>query len=212
MTLYAQWGTELLPKVDTVLQRTCEPANAWFNGRKVSYKTNANGVPVWSCRTAANGTLAYISAKDSGHILAETFCMWNRPYLTMFGSNDNAQTYRSQLLDGTYDFEKDPGRIFISWSMFDGDTTLTQFRKMANRKTSSDVFNTVKAKYNTRTTAVYGGSCIIVYDKDANGELVGKYAGSLYYNNSSSFLQYYLVGIDPSGPDYGKTVSKTISY
>ncbi len=214
VTLYARWENvnKILPKADNVLKKTCEPANAWFNGRKVSSKTGADGRYIWSCSTLANGTLAKITAMDSGLIIAETFCMWSRPDLTVYGGYNGTQTYRSQLLDGTYDFKKDPGKVFISWDMFDSNTSLTKFRKTVNRNTSSDVFDEVKAKYNFRATSTYGGSCIIVYDKNANGELIGKYAGSLYYNNSSSYLQYYLVGIDPSGPDYGKTISKTIAY
>ena len=222
VTLYAQWQLavtdgEELTRACNILRRTGEPLHLKKQNQNVSYKYDANGSPLWSIGTRANGTWQYIHAYDpaTGWIeLGATYCSaWGTPYITMSSSNDLAETFRSELLDGTYDFNNDPGNVYIAWSMYSSDTTKADFQKMINNKISDEVFDAVIAKYNAWATSTYGASCVIVYGKDSDGKLIGKYAGSVYYNQVTNATICHLVGINPKNTaDYGITTNETLIY
>lgn len=218
VTLYAQWKSKedkLIADINMILRRTGEPAYNWHNNKKVSYKVDSAGKNLWACQTTANGALGFITAYDNGKAISATYCRWNEPYLTMKDKTDttDAYNYRLALADGTYDFKNDPAKVIIGWAMYTSDTKKADFQKMINNKISDKVFDEVLLKYNGRTVMSFGGSCIIVYGKDANGNLIGRYAGSVYYNNAANATQYYLVGIDPNNTaDYGKVISNTLLY
>ena len=220
--LYAQWGMNVsdkkeLEKVFSILARTCEPLYLKRQNNNPSAKYDSGGAPVWTISTRANGTWKYVNAYDPTNrwsCMGSTYCSaWSTPYLTMSVMDDNAETFRSQLLNGTYDFKNDPGYVLVGWSMYSSSTTKSDFQKMINNKISDEAFDAAIAKYNARTSSVYGGSCVIVYGKDTDGKLIGKYAGSIYYNNASNAAMCYFVGINPKNiDDYGKTTSKTVFY
>ena len=199
------------------MTRTCEPIYLKKQNHNPIAKYDADGAPIWTIGTRANGTWKYVNAYDPASrwsCFGSTYCSpWSTPYLTMSVQDDNAETYRSQLLDGTYNFKTDPGYVLVAWSMFTSDTTKTAFQKMINGKISDDVFNEVLAKYNAWATSTYGASCVIVYGKDSDGKLIGKYAGSVYYNNASNAAICHFVGINPkNSADYGKVTNKTLIY
>ena len=221
VVLYAQWQLNVTDKTELnraceIIRRTGEPLYKKLHGESVSYKHDADGRTIWSVSTRANGVWQYIYANEpnSWNTLGVTYCSgYGSPFLTMASNDSSAETYRSALLDGTYDFNNDPGDVYIGWSMYTSSTEKAAFQKMINNKISDDVFDAALAKYNGRTTSVYGGSCVIVYGKDSDGKLIGKYAGSVYYNNASNATVCYFVGINPkNSADYGKTVTQTLVY
>lgn len=222
VTLYAQWKLSVTDSKDLsraceILRKNGEPLYLKLQGQNVSYKRASDGTPIWSVATRANGVWNWIYSYDSVsayNSLAATYCSgWGTPYISMSAAYDDAEAYRSALLDGTYDFKNDPGNVYIGWSMYGSSTEKADFQKAINNKISDTVFNEVKSKFNARTNSTYGGSCVIIYGKDSNGNLIGKYAGSVYYNNASNATVCYFVGINPKNTaDYGKTVSKSLIY
>lgn len=222
VTLYAQWQLavtdgEELTRACSILRRTGEPLHLKKQNQNVSSKYDSEGAPIWTIGTRANGTWQYITAYDPASrwsTLGVTYCSaWSTPYITMSSAYDLAETYRSELLDGTYDFKNDPGNVYIAWSMYSSDTTKADFQKMINNKISDEVFEAVIAKYNAWATSTYGASCVIVYGKDSDGKLIGKYAGSVYYNQVTNATICHLVGINPKNTaDYGITTNETLIY
>ena len=223
VTLYAQWIIKVSDKkeletVCKILGRTCEPLYLKLQGNNPSAKyNNDTGAPVWTISTRANTTWQYINAYDpsnSWSCLGSTYCSGSSsPLLTMSVQDEKGGDYRDQLRNGTYDFKSDPGRALVAWTMFTSETTKAAFQKMINNKISDEVFNAVIAKYNARVTPTCGASCVIVYGKDTDGKLIGKYAGSIYYNNASNAAICSFIGINPKNTaEYGKLVSKTVIY
>lgn len=215
ITLYAQWidrdQSELI-EAKEILRLTCAPAYQWWNNNKVTLRRDASGRIVWSCGTTANGVLKTIQVYNNQYSISASTCcdQWGDVNLTVSG--DQSGLTNASLKDGTYDFKTDPNKVLIGWSMFKDTTTKAQFNAMANQKVSDTVYQEVLKKYNSYTSGLYGGSCVIIYGKSSDGTLVGKYAGSVYYSRSSTSAEYYLVGINPSGSDYGKTVTGTLKY
>ena len=219
ITLYAQWYRNVsdkkeLEKAVSIIGRTCEPIYLKLHDNNPSAKyNNDTGALIWTISTRANGTWQYVNAYDPANsmsCMASTYCSsYNSPLLTMSVQNDNGGNYRDQLRNGTYDFKGDPGHALIGWSMFTSETAKADIRKMINNTISDEVYNAVISKY----SSTYGTSCVIIYGKDTDGKLIGKYAGSVWYNYASNAAICNFVGINPKNvEEYGKSISKTAFY
>lgn len=221
VTLYAIWKSKftdsaVLEDSLETLKRTCQPANKWHNGVNPSYTVGSNGQTIWSCRTTANGALGTIIAKGRNETnIGYTSCRWNEPILTSTqeNSSDEGYEYQKSIIEGTYDFDKDPAKIKIGWFMYTDETSKSAFQKMINNKISDDVFNEAIAKFNYMTSMQMGNSVNIIYGRNSKDKLIGMFAGSVYYNWATDCFSYYLVGINPENEEYyGKVTSGSIDY
>ena len=198
-----------------ILSRTGEPAKLWkFKNQKSSSKSGKNGT-LWSIVTNANGTISYIALYNDYVSLGRSYCLYNIPVVTASGTGGSS--VRSAIMDGTYDFKNDPNGLLVGWSVFTSSTSKAEFEKMINNTISDSAFEAVHRKAANSsgyyTNSSMGGSCIIVYGKDTNGALIGKYAGVISYNMADNGCAYELVGINPENEThYGMMTADTQGY
>ena len=203
---------ELLETVKVILARTCEPLYRKLQGNDPSRKNEASGKPVWSVAKNLNGTMNYINAygDSSWESISSTYCMYSAPTVTVKYVLSSSANIRDSLRDGSYDFKTDPSYVIIGWSMWTSDTTKAEMQKMLNTAISDDIFNQLKT-YKSLSSS--GRSVVIVYGKNAAGELCGKYAGFINYNAASNAAAYTLVGVDPDNTEiYGEMFSGYAAY
>ena len=203
---------KLIETVKVILARTCEPLYRKLQGIDLARKNAPSGQPIWSVAKNLNGTINYINAygEDSWEPISSTYCMYSAPVVTVKYLLGSYADIRDSLRNGSYDFTKDPSYVIIGWSMWTSDTTKAEMQKMLNTKISDDIFNRLKT-YKSLSSS--GRSVVIVYGKNAAGELCGKYAGLINYNAASDAAAYTLVGVDPENTEiYGEMFSGYAAY
>ena len=207
---------ELLEQIKTILSRTGEPLYRKLKGNEPKQRIDsATYKPFWQVVYNKNGTINYISAygKDSWNSIGETFCMNNQPTATSKYLLSGTSGIRDSLRDGTYDFKKDPKYVIIGWSMWGTGSTKTDLEKRLNEEISDSVFNQLIEYSSSGTANSSGGSVCIIYGKNANGELCGKYEGVISFNSVSNGTTYDIIGTDPGNKGiYGKRFSGTAAY
>ena len=207
---------ELLEQVKTILSRTGEPLYRKLKGNEPKQKIDSfTNKLLWQVVYSKNGTIYHISAyeKDSWDCISETYCMYNLPTATTKYLQSDTAGIRDSLRDGSYNFKNDPKYVIIGWSMWGTDTTKTELEKRLNEEISDTVFNQLIEYSSSGAATRSGGSVSIVYGKNADGELCGKYAGVISYNSVSNGTTYDFIGTDSRNTEiYGKRFSGTAMY
>ena len=206
---------ELLTKFKNILAGTGEPLYQKLQGKSPRSKTDSEGRTIWSISENANGTINYISINERGtyNTTGNTYCMYSSPSITFGGNVSSASTIRSTLMDGSYDFANDPSEVIVGWGMWNKDTTKDALEKMINGKISDEIYNKLIEYSQAWTATRAGGSVVIVYGKDSNGNLVGRYAGHISYNTASNAATYTLMGIAEDNKEtYGVANSGSAAY
>lgn len=194
---------EELDDAKRILSKTGKPLNMRRNGNNVSYQTDSSGATVFSLGYSANGVLSNIKVYSGYQMLAYTACNpWGSPAVTC--STDTSADLRDSVMNGSYNFKKDPSNLLVIWGSWSPDTSKADFQKMINGKVSDEVFKSViDTDSNTYWfSASGGGSTVIIYGKNKKGELVGKFAGVVSYNMTSNALYFRVKGINKEYPEY----------
>lgn len=203
-----------LAAIKQILGCTGEPLHERFQNNKVSVKRSSSGLTIWSVGTSANGVVKNIKVyNDTGSMTGYTYCnAWGSPSVTY---SKEVQSDHSSLKDGSYSFASDPSGVLAGWGMWNASTTQEEFHKMINSSISAEVFELVKETFSNSFyfSASGGGSTIILYGKDPQGQLIGKYAGVVSYNMSSNSLYFRVKGINPGNTDdYGKNFYEELTW
>ncbi len=202
----------LLNKATNILSRTCEPLHLILQGEDPSSKSSAQGL-TWSVNRNFNGTVKSVEAFVDGVNLSQTYCIYNSPALTLAGSSDSAMDVRSNLMDGTYNFNSDPDEAIIGWSMWNKDSTKADIEKMFNCKISDDVYKKLIEFSQSWVVNRAGGSVVVIYGKNDNGVLTARYAGSVTWNMADNAAVYSFIGVASDNKDaYGKSFSGNAIY
>lgn len=194
---------EELEDAKRILSKTGKPLNMRRNGYYVSSQTDSSGATIFSLGFSANGVVSNIRVYSGYQMLAYSACNpWGTPVVTC--STDTSADLRDSVMDGSYNFKKDPSNLLVIWGSWSPDTSKADFQKMINGKVSDEVFKSViDTDFNTYTfSASGGGSTVIIYGKNKNGELVGKFAGVISYNMASNALYFRVKGINKEYPEY----------
>ncbi len=195
---------ELFAKTKTILARTCDPLYQRQQGMNPKSKYGEIW-PIWSVSLHANSSINYITAyeMDSTDVIGLTYCMYSKPAITL--SKYEGSYVRDSLLDGSYDFENDPSGVIIGWSMFDTNTSKDELEKRINGKITDELFEKLNKSYTSY-------KAVIIYGKNADGVLTGRYAGFVDYSGAKT-ISYSLYGVasDNAG-SYGELISGKISY
>ena len=203
--------SELLTTIDDIISKTCNPLYQYKNGKRPSVQNDASGNKIWSVGTSANGVLYRIKAYKNVNVIGNTYCDgWGLPVVTLL--SEDGEGVRKEIKNGTYDFKKDPSKLIIGWRMWDSDTTKEEMETMINSKISDEIYEKLLNKYNSYWDT-QGSPVVIIYGKNADGKLIGKYAGTIEYNLYSNAVSYTLFGTDSSNKDeYGKIVTSSVKY
>jgi len=131
----------------------------------------------------ANGTLNYMAFIP---ILARANFTYDLP-MTICSAPTNPHT---SVLNGTYDFEIDPSNLIVYFGILPS-TTLDGLRTIANNPAiTAELLSMMLLNSNRNLN-------MVVYGKDKNGVLIGKYLG---YPSSTSITYWR---IDPDDPEFG---------
>lgn len=200
---------ELLEKFELILSHSCEPMYLKLQGQSVSSKRDSCGDYIYSIDFNANGTVKYIDALAGWVSLGSTYCQYSAsPYITFGGKPDNAMDIRDSVRDGTYDFANDPDEVKIGWFMWAKDESKANLEKMINGRISNAVYDQLISYRNSTTANLSGGSVVIVYGKNPDGVLTGRYAGLVSYNMSSNASYYAIIGVASDNEEtYGKVLT-----
>ena len=203
--------TELITTFETIVSTTFSPVNQYVNYRtSPSYKTDASGRNIWSAGYTANGVLRKVTAykENSYEKLSYTLCdAWGGPAVTLL--TDGSADVRDNILDGSYDFGKDPAQVVVAWRMWNDSTSREEIETALNTKISDEIYKNLIRKYESS----FSTPTLIIYGKNADGELVGKYAGTLMYNLAKNGGYYNVIGTDSSNKtEYGASYYGTVVY
>ena len=203
--------TELLTTFEEIVKTSFSPINQYVKyNSKPSYMNDSSGRTVWSAGYTANGVLRKVTAykENSYEKLAYTLCDgWGGPAVSLL--TDGSADVRDDILDGSYDFKKDPAQVVVAWRMWKDSTSKKEIETALNTKISDEVYEILIDKYSSD----FSTPTLIIYGKNADGKLIGKYAGTLMYNMTKNSGYYNVVGTDSSNKtEYGAYYYGSIVY
>ncbi|MCR4721788.1 MAG: Ig-like domain-containing protein [Lachnospiraceae bacterium] len=203
--------TELITTFENIVSMTFSPVNQYVNYRtSPSVKYDSSGKTVWSAGYTANGVLRKVTSykENSYEKLSYTLCDgWGGPAVTLM--TDGSADVRDNILDGSYDFKKDSAQVVVAWRMWKDGTSKKEIETALNTKISDEIYKNLIDKYETN----FSTPTIIIYGKNADGELIGKYAGTLMYNWTKNSGYYNVIGTDSSNKtEYGANYCGTVTY
>ena len=104
-------------------------------------------------------------------------------------SNDDTSQAASKIGAGTYDFANDPAKIMAYFGNFTGSSVFTS---LGNLKLVANNDGITQEVYNKIS---FANNCykIVVYGKNKNGKLIGKYVG---YSTTGSSFTYWCIDAD----------------
>ena len=196
---------DLLQTLKTILKGTGDPLYQYLNGMSAYSKVDDSGHTIWSVSYQNNGTISSISAyEDTGYKSYKTAFIRQYPVVT--GTGGVYSSIRDELLKGTYDYAKDSYGVVMGWSMFDSSTSKEDLETMIGSELTDELYEKLKQKYTSYNN-------VIIYGKNAEGVLSGRYAGFVNYSSSSTSASYSIYGVAEDNPDrYGALFSGTVTY
>ena len=199
LTLYAKWYDKEAMYYFGHTLRLIDDLN---KGLHPSTITGPNHETILSVSYYANYTVNYIN-----FITAITaFGSYSRPALicSLQGSDANANAARAAhtaITNGSYDFVNDPANVIAYFGTLSSPSEFNSLSKLRlvtnNPDITEQVFNGIYFQ-----NAFYN---IIIYGKNKNGVLIGKYVG--FSLDGKIFNCWHL---DPEDPDFGKVTTLSI--
>ncbi|MDR2118402.1 MAG: hypothetical protein LBP25_02540 [Tannerellaceae bacterium] len=116
-------------------------------------------------------------------------------------SDSNTTLAASQIGSGAYDFAGDPAKVLACFGSFAGSsafTSLDNLRLVANN-------NGITQEVYSRISFATNCYKIVVYGKNRNGKLIGRYTG---YSTTGFDFVYWC--IDPDDPSFGSSFTAEI--
>lgn len=197
-----------LEKVVYCLKIACSVAEDYNDKGLRPYSIQENGSTIASISYLPNGLLSYASVSAKGPITSTTIINFRtdvgrRPgSICTTSTPELAAKATASYQNASYDYENDPSSLNALFGGFMGSSMFNSLNKLCALANNDAITETLYQNMNAATPV----NCykLIVFGKNKEGKLIGKYVGFVLYN---SFVYW---SINPENSNFGKSATAVL--